>query len=114
MITPISNNLNATSNLSSIERPRVPRRNNAVDSVSFTGKGNFSAGKVASNIRGFFGKAFTFIKDKSNQLIHSKVVQGAKSNIVKGFHKTVDFVRGIPKAISGFFSKIADKFSKKA
>ncbi len=63
MITPISNNLNTASSLSSIERPRVPRRNNAVDSVSFTGKGNFSTGKVVSNIKGFFGKAFdsTFI-----------------------------------------------------
>lgn len=114
MITPISNNLNTASSLSSIERPRVPRRNNAIDNVSFTGKGNFSTGKVVSNIRGFFGKAFTSIKNKASQLIHSKAIQGAKNGIVKGFHKTVDFVRGIPKAVSGFFSKIANKFSKKA
>mgnify|MGYP001027170155 FL=1 len=114
MITPISNNLNTASSLSSIERPRVPRRNNAVDSVSFTGKGNFSTGKVVSNIKGFFGKAFDSIKKGADSVIHSKFVQAVKNGTLKGFHKTVDIIKGTPKAIGNLFKKITSKFSKKA
>ena len=36
-------------------------------------KGNFSAGKVVSNIKGFFGKAFDSIKKGADSVIHSKI-----------------------------------------
>lgn len=114
MITPISNNLNTVRSLSSIERPRIPGRNNASDSVSFKGKGGFKPGKVFSGIKGFFGKAATSVRKGASRLIHSKAVQAVKKGAVKGFHKTVSVVAGIPKAIGGFFSKIGKKFSKKA
>ncbi len=110
MITPISNNMNSNS-LSAIERPRVPRRMNSADSVSFTGKGG---AKAASGIRGFFGKTFGAVKNGIHNLIHSKAVQTVKNGVVKGFHKTVDVVKNIPKTISGFFKSIGNKFSKKA
>ncbi len=110
MITPISNNLNSNA-LSAIERPRVPRRMNAADSVSFTGKGG---AKAASGIKGFFGKTFGAIKKGAHNLIHSKPVQAIKNGTIKGFHKTVDIIKGIPKAIGRFFKSIGNKFSKKA
>lgn len=110
MITPISNNLNSNT-MSAIERPRVPRRMNAADSVNFTGKGG---AKATSGIKGFFGKTSGAVKKGFHNLIHSKAIQTVKNGIVKGFHKTVDIAKSIPKAIGNFFKGIGKKFSKKA
>ncbi len=111
MITPISNNMNSNT-LSAIERPRVPRRMNSSDSVSFSGK--FSPSKAVSGVKGFFQKIFNKVRNGANNLIHSKPVQTVKNGAVKGFKKTVDVIKAVPKAIGGFFKKIANKFSKKA
>jgi len=121
MITPISNNLNAASSLSNIERPRVPRRMNAAYNINFTGKGKSGTGKIATGARKFFGgiinsarKGASSIRKGVSNVIHSKAVQAVKNGAVNGFHKTINFIRKTPKTIGNFFSKIGKKFSKKA
>ena len=112
MITPISNNLNSASNLSAIERPRVPRRSNAVYSISFSGTEKLAS--KASGIKGFFGKIIHTVKEKAEGFIHSKAVRGAKRTVKKGIHKAADFLISIPKAIGKFFGGIIKKITKKA
>ncbi len=112
MVTPISNNLNIASNsLSSIERPRPPRRMAASDSVSFTGK--FSPAKAAKGVKGFFGKIIGTVKKGAHNLVHSNAVQTVKTGTVKGFHKTVNIIKSIPGKIGNLFKKITKKSPKK-
>lgn len=98
MITPITNNMNANA-VSSIERPRVPRRMVANDSISFSGKGGSS--KQISGVKRFFGKV-------------GKAFNTAKKGLINGLQKTVGIIKSIPKAIGGFFKKITHRSSKKA
>lgn len=114
MITPISSNLNNINSLQSIDRPRIPRRNNAVNNVNFTGNKKTISGKFTTKIKNFFGSIFGTIKKGALNVTHSKPIQAIKRGAVKGFNKTVDIMKSIPKIVSRFFKSITSKFSKKA
>lgn len=94
MITPISNNLN-TNSLSSIERPRIPRRFNPSNNVGFRGNNKTSETNSFSD---------SFLKS----------VQSVKNGAKRAFYITVNTVRNIPSKIGGFFNGIANKVTKKA
>lgn len=102
MITPVQSNINNTQSFGSlnVERIRVPRKQN--DSLSFAGNPVSGGAKKGT---GIFKKGFEAVKKAFSNVIHSKFVQGTKENVKKFFKGAVDFVRSIPKRISGLFKK---------
>lgn len=100
---------NSLNNSMNVERIRVPRRANTMDSVSFSGRFTATVQKKAGNI-------FEAVRTNFGKLIHSKFAQTIKKgalnakDAVLGFAKrAIENIKKVPKFIGEKISKISHK-----